>query len=101
SQSSPPRAARPRAAPARDGAPQRGGTPGCGGAAAPRPRGSAAQYLAPRRGAAATTYWRRRVVVLGAGVGVLTTLSWAANSLLATGSAGRHPTAAGHTTAAR
>jgi len=41
------------------------------------------------------------VVVLGAGVGVLTTLSWAANSLLATGSAGRHPTAAGHTTAAR
>jgi hypothetical protein len=30
----------------------------------------------------AATYWRRRVVVLGVGVGLLTTLSWAANGLL-------------------
>jgi hypothetical protein len=30
----------------------------------------------------AATYWRRRVVVLGVGVGLLTTLSWAVNGLL-------------------
>jgi hypothetical protein len=54
----------------------------------------------PRPKVSAATYWRRRVVVLGVGAGVLTTLSWAVNGLLATGSTAGHPTA-GHTTAAR
>jgi hypothetical protein len=41
------------------------------------------------------------VVVLGVGAGVLTTLSWAVNGLLATGSTAGHPAAAGHTLATR
>jgi len=41
------------------------------------------------------------VVVLGVGAGILTSLSWAVNGLLATGSTAHHPAAAGHTTAAR
>jgi hypothetical protein len=68
--------------------PQRGGAPGHAGAPVPRPRVSNA------------TYWRRRAVVLGVGAGLLTTLSWAVNGLLATGSTG-HNTAAGHTLATR
>ncbi len=54
----------------------------------------------PRPKVSAATYWRRRVVVLGVGAGVLTTLSWAVNGLLATGSTTGHA-AAGHTTAER
>ena len=41
------------------------------------------------------------MVVLGVGAGILTSLSWAVNGLLATGSTAHHPAAAGHTTAAR
>jgi hypothetical protein len=40
-------------------------------------------------------------VVLGVGAGLLTTLSWAVNGLLATGSTTGHNTAAGHTRATR
>jgi hypothetical protein len=46
----------------------RAGQPGGGPARPPR--------------VSAATYWRRRVVVLGAGVGLLTVLSWAVNGLL-------------------
>jgi hypothetical protein len=87
-QSSPPRTERAHGAPVRNGAPQRNGTPAGRGAPVPRPRVSNA------------TYWRRRVVVLGVGVGLLMILSWAVNSLLATGSTG-HNTAAGRTLATR
>jgi hypothetical protein len=41
------------------------------------------------------------VVVLGLGAGVLTTLSWAVNGLLATGSTAGHAATAGHTPAVR
>ena len=41
------------------------------------------------------------MVVLGLGAGVLTTLSWAVNGLLATGSTGGHAATAGHTPAVR
>ena len=59
-----PRGAPPGGAPARSGASARNRAPG------PRPKVSAA------------TYWRRRVVVLGLGAGLLTTMSWAVNGLL-------------------
>ena len=85
----PTRTDRPRGTPVRGGAPQRGGAPARGGAPVPRPKVSAA------------TYWRRRIVVLGLGAGVLTTLSWAVNGLLATGSTTGHGATAGHTPAAR
>src|SRR5262249_58972470 len=40
------------------------------------------------------TYWRRRVIVLAVGIGLLTTISWAASGLLAarsTASQAAHP----------
>ena len=55
----------------------------------------------PRPRVSNATYWRRRVVVLGVGAGLLMILSWAVNGLLATGSTTGHNAAAGHRLATR
>ena len=47
-----------------------------------------------------TTYWRRRVTVFAVGIGLLTTLSWTVNALLAARSSADHAASAGGTTAA-
>jgi hypothetical protein len=46
-----------------------------------------------------TTYWRRRVFVFTAGIGLLTALSWTVNGMLAAGSSADHGASAGGTAA--